>query len=181
MATFGDRPWGQPDCDRAAYVADSAVICGDVVLAEGVSIWPTAVLRGDVERIEIGRDSNVQDGAVLHGDPGQPTILEAEVTVGHRAVIHSAQIGAGSLIGIGAIVLNGVKVGAGCIVGAGAVVTKDIPAGSMAMGVPAKVVRSLSEAEIADLRSHAQHYVALAQAHAAQQSAKTCEKGHNSQ
>ncbi|WP_126147691.1 gamma carbonic anhydrase family protein [Synechococcus elongatus] len=176
MAAFGDRTWGEPDCQRATYVAESAVICGDVVLAEGVSIWPTAVLRGDVERIEIGRNSNVQDGAVLHGDPGQPTILEEDVTVGHRAVIHSANIGAGSLIGIGAIVLNGVQIGAGSIVGAGAVVTKSIPAGSLAMGVPAKVVRSLSAAEIADLRQHAQHYVALAEAHAQQQAGKTSEK-----
>lgn len=180
MTAFGDRPWGEPDCQRAAYVAESAVICGDVTLAEGVSIWPTAVLRGDVERIEIGRDSNVQDGAILHGDPGQPTILESEVTVGHRAVIHSAQIGAGSLIGIGAIVLNGVQVGAGSIVGAGAVVTKSIPAGSLAMGVPAKVVRALSEDEIVDLRRHAQHYVTLAKAHAQRQSAKTSEKGSES-
>ena len=104
---------------------------GQVVLSPGVSIWYGAVVRGDVERIEIGERTNIQDGAILHGDPGKPTILEDHVTVGHRAVIHSAHIERGSLIGIGAVVLDGVRVGTGSIVGAGAVVSKDVPAFSL--------------------------------------------------
>ena len=114
-----------PDRSAATWIAPSADVIGQVNLAPGANIWYGAVLRGDVERIDIGQYTNVQDGAVVHGDPGQPTVLEDWVTVGHRAVIHSAHIEAGSLIGIGAIVLNGVRVGAGSIIGAGAEVTKD--------------------------------------------------------
>lgn len=159
-------PWPEPDMLQAAFVAPSAVVIGQVCLGPGASVWPTAVLRGDVERIEIGAHSNVQDGSVLHGDPGQPTVLEAYVTVGHRAVIHSAHIERGSLIGIGAIVLNGVRVGAGSIIGAGSVVTKDVPPRSLVMGIPGKVVREVSEQQAADLIEHARHYEHLALAHA---------------
>lgn len=155
-----------PDCTQAAFVADNATVIGQVTLAPGSSVWYGAILRGDVEAIMIGASSNVQDGAVLHGDPGKPTVLEAYVTVGHRAVIHSAYIEQGCLIGIGAIVLDGVRVGAGSIVGAGAVVTKDVPARSLVMGVPGKVVRAVSEAEVADLIEHARRYEQLALAHA---------------
>lgn len=139
---------------------------GQVSLAAGASVWYGAVVRGDVEQICIGRCTNIQDGAILHGDPGQPTILEDYVTVGHRAVIHSAHIERGCLIGIGAIVLDGVRVGAGSIVGAGAVVTKDVPGRSLVVGVPGKVVRTLSEAEAADLIDHAKKYEKLARCHA---------------
>lgn len=113
--------------DRAAFIAPNATLVGDVRLGEGCSIWYGAVLRGDVAYIEIGAHTNVQDGVILHGDPGQPTILGEEVTVGHRAVIHGATVEDGCLIGIGAVILNGVRVGAGSIVGAGAVVSKDVP------------------------------------------------------
>ncbi|MGB8702626.1 MAG: gamma carbonic anhydrase family protein, partial [Thermosynechococcaceae cyanobacterium] len=115
--------WAKPNLKAAAFIADNAVIIGQVTVAEGASVWYGAVLRGDVESIYVGSHTNVQDGAILHGDPGQPTILEDYVTVGHRAVIHSAYIERGSLIGIGAIVLNGVRVGAGSMIGAGAVVS----------------------------------------------------------
>ena len=158
--------WALPDLSLAAFVAANATVIGQVEVGQEASIWYGAVVRGDVEKIVIGAGSNVQDGAVLHSDPGQPTVLDADVTVGHRAVVHGAQIGRGSLVGIGAIVLDGVRVGAGSLIGAGAVVTKDVPERSLVMGVPAKVVRQLSTAEAADLIHHAQKYARLAQVHA---------------
>ena len=158
--------WPSPDLSRAAFVAPNATVIGDVSIGEGASIWYGAVVRGDVEAIQIGARSNVQDGAVLHGDPGLPTVLETHVTVGHKAVIHSAHIESGCLIGIGAIVLNGVRVGAGSIVGAGAVVNKDVPARSLVVGVPGKVLRSLLEAEAAEQIEHAKKYEQLALVHA---------------
>ena len=139
---------------------------GNVAIAAGASIWFGAVVRADVERIEIGASTNIQDGAILHGDPGKPTILEDYVTVGHRAVIHSAYIEQGCLIGIGAIVLDGVRVGAGSIVGAGSVVTKDVPPRSLVVGVPAKRLRELADEEVADLIEHARRYEKLALVHA---------------
>ena len=138
---------------------------GWVKLATGVSIWYGAVVRGDLERIEIGEYTNIQDGAILHSDPGKPTILEDYVTVGHRAVVHSAYIERGCLIGIGAVVLDGVRVGAGSIIGAGAVVTKDVPPRSLVVGVPAKRLREVSEAEAAELIEHARRYEKLALLH----------------
>lgn len=157
--------WPTPDHSQAAFIAPNATVIGDVVLHPGVSVWYGAVLRGDVERIEIGAHSNIQDGAVLHGDPGEPTVLADYVTVGHRAVIHSAHVERGCLIGIGAIVLNGVRVGAGSIIGAGCVVTKDVPPRSLMVGVPAKLVRSVSDAQAAELIEHAKRYEKLALVH----------------
>ena len=158
--------WSIPDLSPAAFIATNAVVIGTVKLAKGASIWYNAVVRGDVERIEIGECSNIQDGAILHGDPGQPTILEDYVTVGHRAVVHSAYVERGSLIGIGAVILDGVRVGAGSIVGAGAVVSKDVPSRSLVVGVPAKILREVSETEAADLIEHARRYEKLALVHA---------------
>jgi carbonic anhydrase/acetyltransferase-like protein (isoleucine patch superfamily) len=158
--------WPVPDISQAAFVAEGAVVIGRVEVGAGASIWYGAVVRGDVERISIGLSTNIQDGAILHGDPGKPTILEDFVTVGHRAVIHSAYIERGSLIGIGAIVLDGVRVGTGCIVGAGAVVTKDVPSYSLVAGVPAKRLRDVSEEEAAELIEHAKRYEKLALVHA---------------
>jgi carbonic anhydrase/acetyltransferase-like protein (isoleucine patch superfamily) len=123
-------------------------------------------VRGDVERIEIGKCTNIQDGAILHGDPGKPTILEDYVTVGHRAVVHSAYIERGSLIGIGSVVLDGVRVGSGSIVGAGAVVSRDVPPLSLVVGVPAKQLRDVSPDEAAELVEHAKRYEKLALVHA---------------
>lgn len=158
--------WPQPDLSQAAFVAANAVVVGLVEVAAGVSIWYGAVVRGDIERISIGERSNVQDGAILHGDPGQPTILQDHVTVGHRAVIHSAYIEQGCLIGIGAVILDGVRVGAGSIIGAGSVVTKDVPPRSLVVGVPAKRLREVSETEVAELIEHARKYEKLALVHA---------------
>jgi carbonic anhydrase/acetyltransferase-like protein (isoleucine patch superfamily) len=159
-------PWPTPNLAAASFVAANATIVGQVEVGEGSSIWYGAVVRGDVEKIVIGQCTNVQDGAILHGDPGQPTVLEDYVTIGHRAVVHSAHVGRGSLIGIGAIVLDGVRVGAGCIVGAGSVVTKDVPERSLVVGVPAQVRRSISDDEAAGLIDHAQQYQQLAMVHA---------------
>jgi carbonic anhydrase/acetyltransferase-like protein (isoleucine patch superfamily) len=156
----------QPDLSRAAFVAPDAVVIGDVHVEARVSIWYTAVIRADLNPIHIGACSNIQDGAVLHGDPGPPLAIADHVTIGHRAVIHGLEIGRGSLIGIGAVILEGVRVGAGSIVGAGAVVTKDVPPGTVVAGVPAKVMRSLSEPEIAALIEHAEKYYNLALIHA---------------
>ncbi|WP_369408160.1 gamma carbonic anhydrase family protein [Leptolyngbya ohadii] len=158
--------WDMPDLSQAAFIAPNATVMGRVELHPGVSIWYGAVVRGDVERITIGRSTNIQDGAILHGDPGEPTILEEFVTIGHRAVVHSAHIERGCLIGIGAIVLDGVRVGAGSIVGAGAVVTKDVPPRSLVVGIPGKVLREISEAEAEDLIEHARKYEKLALVHA---------------
>ncbi len=155
-----------PDLSPAAFVAGNATVIGRVTVGTGASIWYGAVVRGDVEEIRLGACTNLQDGAILHGDPGLPTVLADYVTVGHRAVIHSAQIERGCLIGIGAIVLDGVRVGVGSIVGAGAVVTKDLPERSLAMGVPAKVIRQVTESEAAELIEHAKRYEQLALVHA---------------
>jgi carbonic anhydrase/acetyltransferase-like protein (isoleucine patch superfamily) len=158
--------WEPVDISRAAFVAANAVVMGQVSIDSGVSIWYGAVVRGDVERIEIGAGTNIQDGAILHGDPGHPTILETHVTVGHRAVIHSAHIETGCLIGIGAIVLDGVRVGRGSIIGAGCVVTKDVPPHSLMVGVPAKYLREVTQTEAEGLILHAQKYEQLALVHA---------------
>ena len=166
MAMTGSKPWPDPQIDVNAWVAESAVLIGNVQMASGSSLWPTAVARGDLEQISIGAGSNVQDGAVLHGDPGQPVRLGADVTVGHRAVIHGATLEDGCLVGIGAIVLNGVTVGAGALVAAGSVVTKDVPPGTLVMGMPAAVKRELSPEAIDEQRCHARRYAQLAASHA---------------
>ena len=158
--------WPQVDRSLAAFVAPNAVVMGHVTLAAGANIWYGAVLRGDVEEIIVGASSNIQDGAVLHGDPGKPTVLEEYVTVGHQAVVHSAYIERGCLIGIGAVILDGVRVGSGSIIGAGAVVTKDVPPRSLMAGIPAKKLRELSETEAQDLIEHAKKYEKLALVHA---------------
>ncbi len=158
--------WSPPDCSLAAFIAPDAVIIGNVSIAEGANIWYTAVIRGDVEKIVIGKYTNVQDGVVLHGDPGKPTILEDYVTVGHRAVVHSAHIETGCLIGIGAVVLDGVRVGAGSIIGAGCIVTKDVIPRSLMVGIPARKIRDISDEQAAELIVHAKRYHQLALVHA---------------
>ncbi|MBD2448741.1 gamma carbonic anhydrase family protein [Nostoc sp. FACHB-152] len=168
VSTASNLP--SPDFSQAAFVANNAVVIGSVNIQAGASIWYAAVVRADVERIDIGECTNIQDGAILHGDPGTPTILEDHVTVGHRAVVHSAYIERGSLIGIGAVVLDGVRVGTGSIIGAGAVVTKDVPPLSLVVGVPGKVLRQISETEAAGLIEHAERYKNLALFHAGKRS-----------
>jgi carbonic anhydrase/acetyltransferase-like protein (isoleucine patch superfamily) len=150
-----------PEIAATAWVADNAQVIGAVTLAENSSVWFGAVLRGDTERLHIGRGSNVQDGSVLHADHGYPLVLGEHVTVGHQVMLHGCTVGDGSLIGIGAVVLNGARIGKHCLVGAGSLVTegKEFPDGSLIMGSPAKVVRSLSPEQIAALARSAQHYI----------------------
>ena len=150
-----------PRIADSAWVADSAQVMGNVELGEQVGVWFGTVIRGDTEVIRIGARSNIQDASVLHADIGKPLTIGQDVTVGHMVMMHGCTIGDGSLIGIGAVVLNGAKIGKGCLVGAGSLVTenKEFPDGSMIMGSPAKVVRQLTEEQIAGLRLGAQGYV----------------------
>lgn len=149
-----------PQIHPTAWVAPGAVVVGNVVLAEGANVWFNAVIRGDNEQVTIGPRCNVQDGCVLHSDPGFPLTLEADVTLGHAAIVHGCTVGAGALIGMGATVLNGATIGAGALVGANALVPegKDVPAGKMALGAPAKVIRDLSDTQRSGLKATATHY-----------------------
>lgn len=142
------------------FVAENASVIGNVELGEDTSIWFGAVLRGDNELIRVGRGSNVQDLSVLHTDKGFPLSIGETSTIGHRAILHGCTIGNHSLVGMGAIVLNGARIGDHCLVGAGALITegREFPDKSLIIGSPAKVVRSLSEDEIARLRLAADHY-----------------------
>ena len=151
----------QPQVPDSAWVADNASVIGRVVLGEGASVWFGATLRGDNEPITLGARSNVQEGAVLHVDPGYPLTLGEGVTVGHQAMLHGCTVGDGTLIGIQAVLLNGSTIGRNCLVGAGAVVTegKHFPDGSMILGAPAKVVRQLTPEQIEGLARAAAHYV----------------------
>jgi carbonic anhydrase/acetyltransferase-like protein (isoleucine patch superfamily) len=150
-----------PKLGKGAWVADSAQVIGQVTLEENANVWFGTIVRGDSEHIHIGRNVNVQDGSVLHADPGVPLTLEENVSIGHKVMLHGCTVGAGSLIGIGAVVLNRAKIGKNCLVGAGALVTegKEFPDGSMILGSPAKAVKQLSPEQIADLQRIAQHYV----------------------
>ncbi len=163
-----------PQIDPSAFVAPTATVIGDVALAEESSVWFGAVLRGDNDAIRVGARSNIQDQAIIHVDPGVPVTIGADVTVGHRAIIHGATVEDGCLIGMGAIVLNGAVVGAGSIVGAGAVVREgeQIPPRSLVVGIPAKVVRQLADAQVEENLASAARYVANSRAYLAHQLGK---------
>jgi carbonic anhydrase/acetyltransferase-like protein (isoleucine patch superfamily) len=143
------------------WIADNAAVIGDVVLEADVSVWFSATVRGDNERIHIGRGSNVQDGAVLHVDPGFPLTLGADVTVGHLAMLHGCTVGDGTLVGLGAVIMNGARIGPDCLIGANALITegKEIPARSVVMGAPGKIIRQLSDEDLERIRRPAQSYV----------------------
>jgi carbonic anhydrase/acetyltransferase-like protein (isoleucine patch superfamily) len=154
-----------PQLADDVWVAPNATVIGDVHLASGSSVWFGAVLRGDVERLTIGRDTNIQDNAVLHSDPGAPLELGDRVTVGHMVTLHGCHVGDDCLVGIGAVVMNQARIGARSIVGAGALVTegKAFPEGSLIIGAPARLARPLSGEELARMAGTAQRYVARAQ------------------
>ena len=143
------------------WVADSAAVVGKVLLKNNASVWFNAVVRGDNDLITIGEGSNVQDGSVLHTDPGFPLTIGPHVTIGHKVMLHGCEIGEGSLIGINAVVLNGAKIGKNCLIGANALITegKEIPDNSMVLGTPGKVVKTLSDEQAAGIRTGAKHYV----------------------
>lgn len=144
-----------------AFIAQGAVIVGDVTLGEECSVWFNATLRGDSMPLTIGPRTNIQEGCIFHADPGFPAIIGAGVTIGHGAVVHGAEVGDNSLIGIRSVLLNGVVVGENCIVGACALLTqgKEFPPGSLIMGAPAKVIRPLTPEEIERNRRSAEEYV----------------------
>lgn len=168
MYQLGERQPLLPDA--GFFVADNAILIGSVELKAHASIWFNAVLRADNDRIVIGENSNVQDGAVLHIDPGMPLQVGAGVTIGHRVMLHGCTIEDNSLIGINAVVLNGAHIGRNCLIGAGALVTegKTIPDNSLVLGAPGKVVRALTKQEVAMISLSAQGYVANAKKYQAQ-------------
>jgi carbonic anhydrase/acetyltransferase-like protein (isoleucine patch superfamily) len=156
-----------PHLGPGAFVHEAAEVIGRVRLGARSSVWPRAVIRGDTEQITIGDETNVQDGAILHADPGLPCHLGRRVTVGHLACVHGCLIGDDVLIGMGAIILNGAHIGGGSIVGAGAVVPEgfEVPAGSLVLGVPGRVTRPTTDREREGLVAGALRYVALIEVH----------------
>lgn len=159
-----------PKLAPTAYVHESATVVGDVTLADDVSIWPQAVVRGDTSGISIGARSNVQDGSVLHVDEGVPLSIGEDVTIGHQVMLHGCTIGDGSLVGIQAVILNGAVIGKGCLVGAGSLVTegKSFPDHSLILGSPARVVRTLTADDAERVRHGAVHYVDAAKRYVAE-------------
>jgi carbonic anhydrase/acetyltransferase-like protein (isoleucine patch superfamily) len=158
MYRFGDHA---PQIPPSAYVAREATVIGQVILGERASVWPAAVIRGDNEPITVGAGTSVQDGAVLHVDAGIPLTIGENVTIGHQAMLHGCTIGDGSMIGIQAVIMNKAVIGKNCLVGAGAVVPtgKIFPDRSLIVGAPAKVVREVTDEEIAFIRWNADDYM----------------------
>jgi carbonic anhydrase/acetyltransferase-like protein (isoleucine patch superfamily) len=167
--TGGLLPHGEdtPEVAPSAWVAPGAYVIGRVHLGEEASVWYGAVLRGDTEPVTIGAGTNVQDGCVLHADPGFPAVVGEGCVVGHNAVVHGCEVGDGSLIGMGATVLNGAKIGAGSVVAAGAVVpeNREFPPRSLIVGVPAKRAGDVTDEQAGDIERGAREYVERAKAH----------------
>ncbi|MCG5215349.1 gamma carbonic anhydrase family protein [Streptosporangium soli] len=156
-----------PDIHPEAYVAPGAVVVGKVRLDRAANVWYCSVLRGEDEAIEVGEECNIQDLCCLHADPGEPAVLEPRVSLGHKAMVHGAYVETGALIGIGAIVLGGARVGAGSLVAAGALVPpgRKIPAGVLAAGMPAKILRDLTDEDRASFAGTPDTYIAKAALH----------------
>ena len=148
------------DAHLESWVAPTASVMGNVKLEKNASVWWGAVIRGDNDLITVGEGANIQDGSVLHTDPGYPMEIGKNVTIGHMVMLHGCTIGEGSLIGIGSVVLNGAKIGKGCLIGAKALITegKEIPDYSLVMGAPGKVVRTFTPDEAANLLKNADSY-----------------------
>ena len=143
------------------WIAPIAVIIGDVILKKNTSVWFNAVLRGDIETITVGEGSNIQDGSVLHTDPGYPLNIGSGVTIGHTVTLHGCSIDNDSLIGIGSIILNNAKIGKNCIIGAKTLITENkvIPDNSLVIGSPGKIIRKITEDEIVHIKENAKHYI----------------------
>lgn len=161
IVKLGDK---EPKVGRNVFISDTAYVIGDVTLGDYVNIWPYAVIRGDEERITVGRYTNVQDHVVIHADRGYPANIGEGVSIGHRAIIHGAEIGDYVLVGMGSIVMNGAVVGEYSIVGAGAVVTEGmrIPPRSVAVGVPARIIKQVDDRLIEAIRRNYEAYLKLA-------------------
>jgi carbonic anhydrase/acetyltransferase-like protein (isoleucine patch superfamily) len=151
----------RPELHQPCWVADNATLVGNVIVGRNASVWFNCVLRGDNDVIRIGAGSNVQDGSVLHTDPGLPLEIGAEVTVGHVAMLHGCRVGDGSLIGMKAVVLNRAVIGRECLIGANALIPEGrvVPDRSLVVGSPGKVIRELTDEDVARLRQSARHYV----------------------
>ena len=149
-----------PKIDPESWVAPNAVVIGDVTLDKNTSIWFNTTLRGDIENIHVGEGSNVQDGSVLHTDPGYPLKIGKNVTVGHMVMLHGFTIGDNSLIGIGAVILNNAKIGNNCVIGAKSLITenKEIPDNSLVVGSPGRVVRKVTDDEAKAIKENAVRY-----------------------
>jgi carbonic anhydrase/acetyltransferase-like protein (isoleucine patch superfamily) len=162
---------GTPDLADDAWVAPGATVVGDVVLSAQANVWYGAVLRADLDRIEIGPRSNVQDGSVIHADPGFPVRIGPGVTIGHRAVVHGTVTGDNVLIGMGAVLMNGVRLGDDVLVAAGTVLLEgtEVPSGSLVAGVPGKVRRPLTDDEVANIRGAAKDYEQMTRVHSVAQ------------
>lgn len=157
----------EPRVDPSCYVAPEAIIIGDVEIAKGCSVWPYAVIRADLSPVRIGEGSSVQEHCQIHGNPGKPTIIGSNVSIGHGAVVHAAKVGDFVIIGMNSCILDGAEIGSGSIIGASAVVTENarIPEGSLAVGVPAKVVKQGDPALKEAARRNAEAYHKLRDAH----------------
>lgn len=157
----------KPNIDETVFIAEDAAVIGDVNIGEGSSIWYSTVVRGDIENITIGKYSNIQDNCTVHTETNIPTKIGDYSVIGHNAVVHGCTIGDNCLIGMGAIVLNNAKIGDNCIIGAGTVVTegKEIPANSLVIGIPGKVVRQVTEEEIEAVKANAIRYNDLYKKH----------------
>jgi carbonic anhydrase/acetyltransferase-like protein (isoleucine patch superfamily) len=157
----------KPNIHENTFIAENAVVIGDVNIEEGASIWYNAVLRGDIESITIGKYSNIQDNCTVHTETNIPTKLGDYTVVGHNAIVHGCTIGNNCLIGMGVIILNGAVIGDNCIIGAGTVVTerKEIPPNSLVIGVPGKIVRQVTEEEIQSVKANAIRYSKLYKKH----------------
>ena len=158
-----------PEVEESAWVAPGARVIGDVRLAEESSVWYGAVLRGDTEPIRIGARTNIQDGCVVHADPGYPALVGDDCVVGHNAIVHGCEIEDGCLVGMGATILNGAKIGAGSIVAASALVPegREYPPRSLIVGIPAKAVKELTDEQAEDIAHGVREYVERAAAHRA--------------
>lgn len=156
-----------PEIDNSVYISDSAEVIGKVKIGKFSSIWPKAVLRGDLEEIVIGEYSNIQDNCVVHTNYNLPTIIGDYVTVGHSAILHGCKVGNNCLIGMGAILLDGVKIEDNCVIAAGSLITQNkvITEGNLVMGLPGKIVRKLNSEEIKLITKSAKEYIEFAKKH----------------